>query len=490
MAINFAQLSATTRIPGVYVEVDNSNANTALEPQRTLIIGQITNQGTAVVDYPLISAGPAEAKRLGGPGSMLANMVAKYRATDTEGEIWYLPLDDDPASTQATGRLTFTAPATASGMFPLMIAGSSVYIRVTPTMTVSDLALAIVAAVGSDHDLPVTASAAAGVVTFTAKNGGLAAGDIDLRVAYRGSAGGEAVPDGMAFSITPMSGGTANPSLADALANITERTFDFIVCPFTDAANLNAIEQFLSDDSGRWSPTIMLYGHAWAAYRGSLAQCVTFGNSRNDQHLTVMGYYDAPEPAYLWAAAVTAINAISLRADPALPLQYQRINVLPPPEASRFVRNERNTLLYDGISTFTVNAAGDVITERLITTYQTNLAGAIDNSYLDTETPYTLMFGIRYIRDALLSQFARKKLVADGTKLTAGTNMVTSQTVLAAAITLYRTLCTAGIMQDAAGFMAEARGENAGNGRVNLSLPFRLANQLRIIAIAVPFTKP
>ena len=68
-----------------------------------------------------------------------------------------------------------------------------------------------------------------------------------------------------------------------------------------------------------------------------------------------MGFNDSPSPSYIWAADLAGTAAVSLRADPARPLQTLALStVLAPPLHSRFDLSDRNTLLWDGVSTFTV----------------------------------------------------------------------------------------------------------------------------------------
>ena len=135
------------------------------------------------------------------------------------------------------------------------------------------------------------------------------------------------------------------------------------------------------------------------------------------QHVTAIGAYGSPSPSWYWAADLAAACAVSLRANPAVPLQDMQLNVLAPIIANRWTISERNTLLYDGVSTYKTNHAGQVFTDRIITTYQTNAAGAPDNSYLDVETMFTLAFIIRDFRTLLLSRFQRRILVADGSRI-------------------------------------------------------------------------
>ena len=56
---------------------------------------------------------------------MLALMTAVYRARDSFGEVWYLPVADDASATEAKGAISFTAAATATGVLSLYIAAFS-----------------------------------------------------------------------------------------------------------------------------------------------------------------------------------------------------------------------------------------------------------------------------------------------------------------------------------------------------------------------------
>jgi len=124
--------------------------------------------------------------------------------------------------------------------------------------------------------------------------------------------------------------------------------FDFIVSPYSDTASLNALKKLLNDKTGRWSYASQIYGHVFAAQRGTLATLATAGNARNNQHESIMGVYDSPSPAWVWAADLAGTAAVALRADPGRPLQTLALStVLAPPPSSRFDLGERNTLLWE-----------------------------------------------------------------------------------------------------------------------------------------------
>jgi phage tail sheath gpL-like len=488
--IPFHQIPANIRVPLFYAEVDNSQANTAQTTQRALILAQITADGTAPPNVPAISQGTDDAINAGGVGSMLALMLAAYRANDGFGEVWYLPLLDDPGATAATGTLAITAPPTAAGTLYLYVAGVRIAQPVQPTQSASDIATALAATIQQTPGIPATVSVASGTVNFTAVNAGPCGNEIDLRVNYLGTPGGEVTPQGLTYTITAMTGGATAPDLSGAFDALGDMAFDFIVCPYTDPTSLDALKSFLDDINGRWSWQQMLYGHAFTAARGTLGALVAVGTARNDQHASIMGFNDSPTPAWIWAVSLAGASAVSLRADPATPLQtIPLIGVLAPPVQSRFALSDRNSLLYDGISTFTVADDGTVAIENLISTYQKNAFGQPDDSYLEVETLFTLSTVLRHLRAVVTSKYARVKLADDGTRFAAGSNVVTPNVIRADLIATYQADEESGLVQDSDVF---AKGlivqRNAGNpNRLDALWPGILINQLRIFALLAQF---
>ncbi|MDA8248179.1 MAG: phage tail sheath subtilisin-like domain-containing protein [Rhodospirillales bacterium] len=491
--IPFKNIPSNIRVPLFYAELDNSHANSGQYQQRALIIGQITAAGAAVPNVPLISQGNADAVVQGGAGSMLALMTAAYRLNDTFGEVWYLPLADDPASVAALGSISITTAPTANGTLYFYIAGVRVALPVQTTQTPAQIATALAAAIQATPNLPVTASVdgvALTKVDLTAVNKGQAGNDIDLRVNYLGTRGGEVMPTGMTVALTAMAGGATNPALATGLANLGNQTFDFIVNPYTDATSMAAVTALLNDTTGRWSWDQQVYGGAFGAYRGTMASQTTFGTGFNDQHSSVMGFYDSPSPNWIWAAALTGAVAVSVRADPAMPLQTVAIQgVLAPPLPSRFILSEQNTLLYDGISTFNVADDGTVSIQNLISTYQKNAFGQPDDSYLEVETLFTLMYVLRAMASMVTTKYARMKLAADGTRFAAGSAIVTPNTIRGDLIAEYRELEYDGFVQQGDAFKAGLIVEqnSANPNRVDVLWPGTLIDQLRIFALLAQF---
>lgn len=490
MTIPFTNIPSNLRTPLFFAEFDNSQANTATTTQRTLIMGQMLTDGTLPANIPVLVSSVATVAGQCGAGSMLHGQMAAYLANDTAGEIYILPLSDTTAMVAATGKITVTTQASATGVISLYIAGIRVQVAVVATDEVAAVATALTAAINTTASLPVTAAAVDAVITLTAKNKGAHGNTIDLRLNYLGSAGGETTPDSLVLTFTPMAGGAGAPELDDALANLQDRTFDFIINPYTDTASLNKIKEFLSDSTGRWSYAEQLYGHSFAAQSGTYGQLTAAGELRNDQHASLLGVNGSPTPSYIWSAAYVGAIAQSLRNDPGRPLQTLAISgVLAPPLASRFTLTERNNLLHSGISTVTVTDDGTVQVENIITTYQKNKYGAEDDSYLQIETLFLLMFVTRFLRTQVTSKFSRMKLAANGTRFAPGSAIITPNVIRAELIAQYQTLEFNGYVQDAKGFAKGLIVEKSASNpnRVDVLWTGVLINQLRIFAVLNQF---
>jgi len=490
MTVPFVNTPANVRVPLFYAELDNSQANTATVQQRVLLIGQILASGQAAPGIPLLSAGVADAQLQGGVNSNLALMAQAYRANDPFSELWYLPLSDAAGAVAAAGSVTFTSPPTTNGVLSLYIGDVRYQLAVSSTQTVAQMATALAALINADPSCPVTAAPAAGVVALTADNKGLIGNEIGLTLNYLGTAGGEATPAGLGVTLASLTGGAVNPTLTTALSNLGDMPFDFIVCPYTDTASLQAIQAFLNDQAGRWSPLQQIYGHVFAAYRGTAAACTTFGSGMNDQHTSVLGFCGSPTPAWKIAAQWVASMAPALQNDPGRPVQSLPIRgMLAPPVSSQFLLSTRNTLLWDGISTFSVGSDGTCYCENTITTYQKNAYGAPDNSYLEVETMFLLAYVLRNLKGMVTSKYARVKLAANGTRFAQGSAIVTPNIVRADLIAAYQALEFNGYVQNSKAFAQQLIVEqNATNpNRLDVLWPGTLIDQLRIFALLAQF---
>jgi phage tail sheath gpL-like len=323
-------------------------------------------------------------------------------------------------------------------------------------------------------------------LVFVAKNSGEAGNQIDFRINYYE---GQSNPLGLTISNTALAGGANNPDLGDVWAVVANEQYQHIVNPYTDAGNLTELEGELST---RFGPMVDLQGFGWTAYRGAAASCTTIGNTRNSPHNNIMGVYDTPSNMDEWAAVVGGVAGQALESDPARPVQLLQLpGVLPPPVASRFTRAERNVLLFDGISTFLVDSGGNVITDRLITTYQKTALGTPDPSYLDVETMFTLM-EIRYqYKNRMVVRFLaqRFKLADDTFPVQGGQKIATPSTIKQEIIALFALLRDNGLIENLDDFVTNliVQRNSTDVNRVDVLLAPDLINQFRILASQIQF---
>ncbi|SLN77596.1 phage tail sheath subtilisin-like domain-containing protein [Oceanibacterium hippocampi] len=490
MAISFDSIPLNVRVPGAYVEFDASRAQQglALKPYRALILGQKLAAGTRPELEAVRITRAEQAAAQFGAGSMLAGMAAAWFANNRFTETWAMAIDDLDAGVAASGTVTFGGAPTAAGTLSLYVAGRAVRVGVAAADSAADVAAALVAAIAADGSLPVTA-AVNGVtpeqVDITARHKGLAGNDLDLRLNYHADA--DATPAGLTVAIVAMADGAGNPDAAEIVAALGDDWFDVIVWPWTDAANLTAIETELAD---RWAGLRQIEGVAIAAAAGGQGALGALGDSRNSPHLVILGAGLSPTPPPEWAAAVAAQVAFHGANDPARPFQTLALDgVLAPAERDRFTFAERNLLLYDGIATHDVAAGGIVRIERLVTTYRLSAAGAPDIAYLDLTTMLTLGY-LRYtLRARILGKWPRHKLAADGTRFGAGQAIVTPRVVAAEIVALARAWEDRGLVEGIDAFKESLIVErNADDpNRLDVLLRPDLVNQFRVAAASIQF---
>jgi len=494
VASSFNHIPGNIRVPLFYAEVDGSAAAGGTDNARSLLIGGMNAAGgSATANIPVPVKSYAQAVDLFGNGSMLAHMCDKYISNDLLGELWAVPLNDT-AGTANTWDVTVTGTAGLDGILYLYIGGRKLEISVDETDTATAQAAAIAAAITADGELPVTATSAGAVATLTSKAQCLLVQSLDVRFNFAGSFGGETFPDSVTVAVVNNADGATDPSIGTAITNIGDTAFDYWVMPYVgtsvSAAQMDAIETEFGDDAnGRWGPTRQLYGHCFSAFSGTQGALTTYGNSRNDPHMSVIGYDESPTPSWEWAAAFAAVSARSLKIDPARPLQTLALKgVSAPPETDRFTITERNTLYFDGIACWYVSG-GKVRIERAITSYQTDANDNPDAAFLDIQTLATLQYILRDSRSRITGKYGRHKLANDGTRYGAGQPIVTPSVIRGEMIAAYDAYENIGLVENAADFVDNLIVErNAGDvNRIDVLYPPDLINQFRVFAMLAQF---
>lgn len=486
MPISFNSIPINLLVPGSYIEFDNSRAVQGLPvmPSRIIVFGQKLAAGTAAADTPVLVTRPEQAVTLFGRGSMLAQMFAALKKANPLTETWAIPQSDNAAAVAATGTITIGGAPTTAGTLTVYITGTAVQVAVATTDTPATVATALQAAIADQPDLPVTATVNAAVVTLTANHKGLCGNDINVRTLYYP---GDALPAGLTVAIGAMTGGTANPVLTASIAALGDDWYTSWAVPYTDAVSLAALDAELTR---RWGPMVMAEGIAFSAANGSVGTLTTLGTTPNEQLLSIMGASGAPTAPWVWAAVYAAQAEYYGNIDAARPLQTLPLTgVLPPAKVDQFIFDERNLLLGDGIATWKVDAGGNVLIERAVTTYRLNAEGLPDTSYLDVETIRTLMYLRWSLRTRIAQKYPRYKLADDGTPFGAGQAIVTPKVIRNEIIAWFSELETVGLVEDLDQFKEDLDVERDGSdpNRVNALIPPNLVNQFRTFAGQIQF---
>ncbi len=488
-SVSFNGIPVSIRVPGTYVEIDSSRAVRGLSawPAKVLIVGQRLTAGTAAAGVPVRVTSAEQARTLFGRASMLAQMCAAWFRANTVTETWALPINEPSGGVTASAVLAVGGTATAAGTISLLIHGRRVDVAVASGTAAAAVATAIGAAINANLDLLVTAAVATTNVTVTARARGLEGNAIDIR---HSAGANEALPAGITLTTPAMAGGTLAPTadLGTALDALGDVWFTDIISNWSDVGVLAALESRLSSQFG---PMQMRDCHAWVARpEATFSALATYGAARNSPHVSIMGYRNSPTPPWEWASVLGAVCIPALAIDPARPVQTLALpGLIAPVAASRFTWSERDLLLRDGISTFRVDDGGNVLIERVVTTYQTSPAGAEDISYLDVETMKTLAF-LRYdLRQMIALRYPRHKLADDGTNFARGQAVATPGLIRAEIVARAIQWESAGLVEGIEGFKRDiivVRSATDPN-RVDALLPPDIVNQLRVVAAQIQF---
>lgn len=294
-------------------------------------------------------------------------------------------------------------------------------------------------------------------------------------------------------TISGFAGGTGTPDLATPLAGLGSTQYDWIGAPYADTDSLDAIQAFLSDQDGRWSPAQQLFGHYTGSYLGqSLSTLVTFGNGRNDQHACVFGGFGSgPSPTPPWevSAALCGIEALHLANSPELsrPLQTLQLpGILPPRDQTTWwTATERQALYADGIAAGKVNDDGTVQIDRMVTTYQETAQDVPDQTFLDIETMAQGMYSMRYFRTQISNEWGRAAKADENTFNLP--NVATPSAVRNTIVFAYNDLCALGVAQHPELFQqyVVVLSDQLDADRMNAYIPENLVGQLRVFAANV-----
>ena len=480
MAIAFNQIPAALRVPFIYFE--NSAGQAPYQSnQRLLLVGQLTATGSATADQPIIVSGGEDA--LFGAGSMMSIMYKAARIAAPFQEIWCGPVADAAGSTAATATITVTSVPTSSVSMVYYIDGIRIPVTVTSSMTVAQIAAAIVSAINTNLVvLSVIAASVLGVVTLTARNTGTVYNTlrIDTKMLLDDSTAA-----GTYSTIVQFSGGVGDPVLTNLITNLASEPYEWIGTPYSDTANMLVLTALMD---ARWGAYSQIRGHVVTARSGTLGTLTTYGATQNSSHTTVLALRNYNSSVASVVGALSAVVAAHLQDAPELsrPLQYLSLPGILGPKliSDKWSITERNSLYYTGLSACNVARDGTVQLDRVTTTYQTNATGQLDQTYLDINTMAQLMYGLAYLGQKLASTWGRSALLDSNSAAIPG--FADPVAIADTIIHGYRELEALGVFENSAMFtqLLVVERDAVDPNRINALLPLDHVNQLRVLAAA------
>ena len=412
--MQFSQIPADNLVPMFFTEFDNSNAvKGGAMPWKNLLIGQPLSDKASYNGKLVKVNSDEQADAYFGEGSQLALMCKAFRKNSKTSELWALPVADGEG--KATGSITAAVSASAglpfAGVVRLMVGGQAVAVSVAALDKAADVATKIAASINANKNLPVTASAADGAVTLTAKNGGKNGEQIDIRYNHYQ---GEELPEGLTLTVAEMAHGGADTAYTTAnVSNIIAGTwFNAIVTGSAEKSNVDFIKDLLDE---RWTATVQQTGVVFVPVSGSAEALVAEGNKYNSQVVVVPALPESATPGYEVAAAVLGVVAPLAQNDPAAPLSnYAVKGVVAPKAEDQLGMAGNNDLLKAGCALLTAGSDGTVYLKRIVTTYKTTPNGASDTSYQQVETIFTLSYLRWDWNNYMAGRYPHAKLADDG----------------------------------------------------------------------------
>jgi phage tail sheath gpL-like len=365
------------KTPRTAIAFDKTSGAKQIAPTARAVhlVGQMVSTATVAANVPTDLLREDDGANYFGAGSILdvacraaflANPFCKLSAvgvTDTGGK--------------ATGTTTFATNALVSTIFRQRIAGVEYAIDVTVGDTPTVMATNLVAKVNADKACPVTAANAAGVVTFTADNGGTVGNGIKIAGAFDQPT--SLVGTTATLSGSTLTGGTGSASLTNALAASTGKRYN-IIAILLDDSTAGGSGKSHTDSEGDAEHS---HGEIYVQVLNSPLSAQTTLATALNANRGLLGAINASES---WSVAICAAMAAAMSRNEVATVPYNNMvlnGILPPPVASRWIRTETRALLDNGVTPLIVLPGEQVAIDRAVVTGVKNAAGDFDYSTLD-----------------------------------------------------------------------------------------------------------
>ncbi len=375
-------------------------SSAATGPREAVYIGPMTSSGTWTAGTLYVVSNEQDAITGAGVGSPLHRAIRYHLRSNPRGRIYALPYaaSSGGSPVAATATITWATTPTATGQTRVVVCGEQVTANFTTSSTPTTIAADIAGKINAKVWLPCTASAAAGVVTLTAKIAGASQGDgtigviriradIDPGKATTVATSGAALGIVSGAAVAGVDGTTTElVNMTAALANIVSSRLYYMGFTLWDSTSLSTIKTHVVNKN---APSPGLTCRAVTGYTSTLSAALTLANSKNSElmHIAWQKNSDS-DPAEL-AAQLIAITQLKEELDTAYPgfdsYAGQGWNLLPAANQADWpTEQDKNDAVTGGLCAISSNQVGSSLVMH-VTTRSKDSTGLI-NDFRATET--------------------------------------------------------------------------------------------------------
>lgn len=414
------------------------SGNTEPETCRHRTIAQMLSTGTATAGQTYTVYDTATANVLFGAGSPAAIAVAVHLYQCPDEPLYVTPIADPNGAVKATFTTTIGGPATSDGSVNIYVWPKYYSVNVTNGETATAIAAALIAVLNADPDYRYVATAAAGVITHTAKNAGTIGNHL---VVVNNPLFGQTFPTGVTVTTVAVTPGSGVIPAGVVAALLDECCYDCYSTPFYDPIPLAEMATYLDSDTGTWScANITCFGHNFNAQPfSSVGTAVAYGQALNDAARTVIPVITGfPIPPFALAVAWAARNCCQICSDPGRPIVRDNGLLIGLRFGSKcrgvFTRAEKTALDDAGLAIWDVsNTTGFNDTtlwiENNTTTYKRDLVGRPDKTWKQVETRYLMATFIKELASFYNTNYSSVSLVNNGVVIPEGRKAVSANIV-------------------------------------------------------------
>lgn len=425
-------ISSNFVLPGAVICPDISGNVIPRDCCPAVIIAPRTG-GTAT-DYQLNAvATDGLASELFGAGSPAATAASHYLQANPFGELLVMSYTATGAAA-AGGISVLGGTADENSTEFLNIGGRIITVQILVGDTAQDVRLAIADEINS-LPLPVSAAVNGNNVELTSGFLGETGNQIQISIEGGGGTVGGILGGGIVLGVIPMTGGTGLVDVAQATESLGDCCcYDFVA--FTDQ-NTVVMDQFESWFEGRWGCECFIGGRYYSTFRGDFTEVVTYLDERTDRFASSPIICET-EPANDYDILGSFIGATHMRRCESVSRSWYKAELTGIENSggascgeSCFSKTERNLIALKGGTTLIDGPGAFQIVEADFGLGALTADGEIDTFLRFPQAAYQTMDVARLFSQFIDDNYDNVLIVANGTFVSQGSNVVTPNMITA-----------------------------------------------------------